>query len=779
MTMTRNRIMLMLWFAVLATTTTAQSMIHTVDSVLERCRTQSLLLAATLEKSDGLLPRTWENGQLKTCTYRDWTAGFFAGTLWYLYELQPDYRLRYYAQLYTERMKPASRLTSTHDVGFMLNSSYGNAYRITGEPQFMDVLHDGAVNLASRFNPTVDAIKSWNKRKNWQYPVIIDNMMNLELLCNVGKLYCDTTLTNVANRHALTTLRNHFRADGSCYHVVSYDTISGKPEAHQTYQGYSDNSAWARGQAWALYGYTMMYQQTRRKEYLDQARRVARFIADHPRLPADAVPYWDFDAPDIPNAKRDASAAAVMASAYIELSQLDTTLDSHRWLKLGQKMVASLSSPVYMANEGELGGFILKHSVANMPKRSEVDVPLPYADYYFVEALVRLKWLYAGQQERKEWVSMLDRIAKPVMENMAVATLKANMHYESIGGEKCHPVSYLEAFGRTVCGIAPWLELGADTTAEGRLRAKYIDITLRGLANAVNPDSPDFLDFNNPCKQPLVDAAFLCQGLERAPRQLLGRLDKVTKQRLVKELKSSRVIKPNESNWTLFASMIEATLLDLTGECDSSRLWHGVNRFMREGWYKGDAMYGDGRQFHLDFYNSIVIHPMLADVLAVMGRHGYDVDNLIRAENMRQRRFTEEQEHVIAPDGSYPAIGRSITYRFGVFHGLARAVLCNVLSPRLAPAQVRSAMTAVMRRQMSRPATFDNKGWLTVGFAGHQPLMSESYINTGSEYMCMAFFLPLGLPATDEFWSAPYAEWTNLKAWRGIDVGADHALRDN
>ncbi len=777
--MKRKNLILLAWLTLSATATDAQPILQTVDSALERCTKQTLLLARSLENQEGLLPKTWEDGQLKTCTYRDWTAGFFAGTLWYLYELQPDYRLRYYAELYTHRMEPARRLTSTHDVGFMLNSSYGNAYRITGEPQYMDVLRDGARNLAARFNPTVGAIKSWNKRKNWQYPVIIDNMMNLELLCDVGLLYCDTMLLYVANQHAITTLHNHFREDASCFHVVSYDTITGRPEAHQTHQGYSDASAWARGQAWALYGYTMMYRETHRSEYLNQARRVARFIANHPRLPADAVPYWDFDAPDIPNPQRDASAAAVMASAYIELSQLDTIAEASRWLSLGEKMVSSLSSPAYMAGEGEQGGFILKHSVANLPKHNEVDVPLPYADYYYVEALVRLKRLFAGQQERKEWVGMLDRIAKPVMENMAAATLKANMHYESIGGEKRHPVSYLEAFGRTVCGIAPWLELGADQTSEGKLRGYYIDLALRGLANAVDPKSPDHLDFNNPCKQPLVDAAFLCQGLERAPRQLISRLDKTTRQRLVAELKSSRVIKPNESNWTLFASMVEATLLDLTGQCDSSRLWHGINSFMREGWYKGDAMYGDGRQFHLDFYNSIVIHPMLADILSVLKRHDYAVDSLVEVENKRLRRFSEEQERVIGPDGSYPAIGRSITYRFGVFHGLARAVLCNTLSTRLKPGQVRSAMTAVMRRQMSRPATFDSEGWLTVGFAGHQPRMSEAYINTGSEYMCTAFFLPLGLPATDDFWTAPYAEWTNRKAWRGIDVGADHALRDN
>lgn len=778
--MKRMRIVVLACLALTAQAARAQDIMQVVDSALARCKSQAVLLARNLERQDGLLPMTFEDGQLKTCRYRDWTAGFFAGTLWYLYEMLPDDHLRYFADLYTRRMEPARAMTTSHDVGFMLNCSYGNAYRVTGRPEYMDPLRDGANNLAARFNPRLGVIKSWKTRKQWQYPVIIDNMMNLELLCNVGHIYCDTTLLNVANRHAHTTMRNHFRPDGSSFHVVSYDTISGNVEVKQTYQGYSDGSAWARGQAWGLYGFTMMYRQTGKKEYLDQARRVARFIADNKNLPTDAVPYWDFDAPDIPNAQRDASAAAVMASAYIELSQLDTTADAKRWLALGEKMVGSLSSPAYMAAPGEQGGFILKHSVAHFPHHKEVDVPLPYADYYYVEALVRLKRLYAGRQERAEWVGTLDKIARPVVENMARGTLHQTMPFESSSRQSRRPVSYLEAFGRTVCGIAPWLELGRDETAEGKLRGELIDLTLKAIDNAVDPNSPDHLNFGTDNqRQPLVDAAFLCQGLQRAHSQLYDKLGKTTRKRLVGELKISRQIKPSESNWTLFASMVEATLLDLTGECDSARLWHGVNRFMRKGWYKGDAMYGDGPQFHLDFYNSIVIHPMLADVLAVMKRHGYDVDSLIRTEDTRLSRFSEEQERVIGPDGSYPAIGRSITYRFGVFHGLARAALCGNLSPRLPAGQARSAMTAVLRRQMSRPNTFDSEGWLTVGFAGHQPNMAESYINTGSEYMCSVFFLPLGLPATDGFWASPYAEWTQRKAWRGIDVGADHALRDN
>lgn len=776
--MKRIKILVLTCLALCTQAVRAQDIMQVVDSALMRCKSQAVMLAQSLESQTGMLPKSFENGQLTTCRYRDWTAGFFAGTLWYLYEMLPDDHLRYFADLYTRRMEPARTMRTSHDVGFMLNCSYGNAYRVTGQSDYMDVLHDGALNLATRFNPRLGVIKSWKTRKQWQYPVIIDNMMNLELLCNVGHIYHDSHLMDVANSHAHTTMRNHFRPDGSSYHVVSYDTITGNVEVKQTYQGYSDNSAWARGQSWGLYGFTMMYLQTGKKEYLDQARRVANFIANNPNLPSDAIPYWDFDAPDIPNAPRDASAGAVMASAFIALSQADTTADASRWLALGEKMVRSLSSPAYFAAPGEQGGFIIKHCVVHYPHHQGIDVPLPYADYYYVEALWRLKHLYAGQQDRQAWVDMLTRIARPVMENMAAGTLHQTMPFESSSRPERRTVSYLEAFGRTMCGISPWLELGRDDSSEGKLRGEFIDMALKGIKNAVDPKSPDHLNFGVGQRQPLVDAAFLCQGLERAHTQLYEKLDKTTRKRLINELKISRQIKPSDSNWTLFASMVEATLLDLTGECDSARLWYGINRFIKDGWYKGDAMYGDGPQFHLDFYNSIVIHPMLADVLIVIKRLGYDVDSLIAKEDARLARFSEEQERVIGPDGSYPAIGRSITYRFGVFHGLARTVLHHQWSSKLSAGQIRSAMTAVMNRQMSRPGTFDKDGWLTVGFAGHQPNMAESYINTGSEYMCSVFFLPLGLPATDAFWTAPYTEWTNRKAWRGIDVGADHALRD-
>ena len=366
-----------------------------LSGVIERglnvSRQQTLLLAKEMEAKENRLPKTYENGVLQTANYKSWISGFFPGVLWYLYEDTPTEELKKYAELYTLRVMPAKDMTSTHDLGFMLYGSFGNGYRLTGNKSYMDVMKVGAESLASRYNDKVGAIKSWNSNKKWQFPVIIDNMMNLEFLSFMALNTGNNRFKEIADKHAKTTLSNHFRSDNSCYHVVSYDTITGIPHAKQTHQGYADNSSWARGQAWALYGYTMMYRETNNKVYLEQARKVALFIKNHPNLPEDKVPYWDFDAPDIPKAYRDASAAAIMASAFLELSSLDKSEDRIKWLKLGEQQIRSLSSPLYLAEPNTNGGFILKHSVGNFNKKSEVDVPLTYADYYYVEALLRLK----------------------------------------------------------------------------------------------------------------------------------------------------------------------------------------------------------------------------------------------------------------------------------------------------------------------------------------------------------------------------------------------------
>ena len=378
-----------------------------------------------------------------------------------------------------------------------------------------------------------------------------------------------------------------------------------------------------------------------------------------------------------------------------------------------------------------------------------------------------------GEEDRAFWVETLTRIADPVLVNLSNGTLKQNMPYESLGNR--HRFSHLEAIGRFVCGIAPWLELGPDNTPEGQLRKKYIDLTVKGLKNAVNPSSPDYLVFGEP-SQPLVDAAFLAQGLLRAPKQLWGNLDAEAKAWMITELKRSRNIKAFNNNWLLFASTVEAALLEFTGEYDKDRLLYGVEKF-RDEWYKGDAMYGDGPAFHMDYYNSFVIHPMLTDVLRVMKKHGIAGAEFLDTQLKRHTRYAEILERFISPEGSFPVVGRSICYRFGAFHALGQAALMHILPERVAPAQVRCALTAVIRRQLESPANFDKNGWLRVGFTGEQIDISESYINTGSVYLCAVGLLPLGLPPTDEFWSAPYTEWTNLKAWNGKRVEADHAIK--
>lgn len=365
-----------------------------IDCGLSRARSQAKVLAAELEGKSEALPRSYENGKLITCKYNNWVSGFFPGVLWMLYENYGDADLRRYAELFTARVEPAKRLVNTHDLGFMLYCSFGHAHRITQEPSYQKVIEEGTRSLLTRWRPKLGVMRSWDFNRKWQFPVIIDNMMNLEMLCYMTKKTGDRSFEKIAQTHANTTIRNHFRKDYSTYHVVSYDTITGKPHAKNTHQGYADESAWARGQAWGLYGYTMMYRETQNPAYLEQAKHIAAFLAGHPNMPADKVPYWDFNAPDIPNAKRDASAAAIMASALVELSQLDPSADdAATWLAVAKEQLCTLSTEEYLAKEGENGGFILMHGVGHLPNRSEVDVPLSYADYYYVEALLRLKKL--------------------------------------------------------------------------------------------------------------------------------------------------------------------------------------------------------------------------------------------------------------------------------------------------------------------------------------------------------------------------------------------------
>ena len=766
-----------------------EPMAQVVERGLNRAARQSLILAEAMKDQQGALPRTFEKGVLKTVSYDYWVSGFFPGVLWMLYEDTGNAEMRRFAEMYTERVEPAKRMKNTHDLGFMLYNSFGQGYRLTGNKHYLDVINEGTQSLLTRWNEKIGVMKSWQSSARWQYPVIIDNMMNLEMLCFMSREFSDRKYERIAEKHAQTTIKNHFRDDFSTFHVVSYDTITCQPHAKNTSQGFSDDSSWARGQAWGFYGFTMMYRETLNPIYLEQARKIGQFLMNHPHLPEDKIPYWDYDAPGIPEPGkksdapapvRDASAAAIMASALIELSQLDPSELAPKWLELAEKQLRTLSSPEYLAEEGELGGFIIKHGVGHHQAGVEVDVPLAYTDYYYVEALRRMKQLLAkptGLDDRRLWVETMTKIAAPVLENLAAGTLKKNMPFESPSVEPLRKeVSYLEAVGRTICGIAPWLELGPDETEEGRLRAHYIDLVVKGLKNGVNPQSPDHLMFDNRHAQPLVDAAFLAEGILRAPTQIWGRLDKKTRERLVNEWKTSRGIKPYESNWLLFASIIEAALLEFTGECDMERMMYGVNRF-RNDWYKGDGWYGDGADFHLDYYNSLVIHPMLTETLQVLEKHHLAGADFLPTQQQRHGRQAAQLERMISPEGTYPVTGRSITYRFGSLHALADAALKHILPANVSPAQVRCALTAVIQRQLALPHTFDDNGWLRIGYTSRQIHMAEEYINTGSIYLCTAAFLPLGLPADDPFWAAPPRDWTAKRAWNGQDVGTDHAIR--
>lgn len=348
---------------------------------------EQLMAAAENYKNTQKNPRSFDKGRAILAGPSDWTCGFFPGSLWYMYEFTKDDKFKAEAEYYTGLVEPAQYRKNTHDVGFILNCSYGNGYRITGNPSYKTVLITGAKSLVTRFHPQVGLIKSWDNRHDWQYPVIIDNMLNLELLCEVGKLTGDASLKAACVSHADKTLANHFRPDNSCFHVVNYDSITGNVISKVTHQGFSNSSSWTRGQGWALYGFTMMYRETKDPKYLDQAQKVAAFILNHPNLPKDKIPYWDFDAPDIPNAPRDASAAAIYASALIELSGY--VKNGKELFNAAEQILISLSSSDYLAEKGENGLFILKHSTGNMPGKSEVDAPLNYADYYYLEALGR------------------------------------------------------------------------------------------------------------------------------------------------------------------------------------------------------------------------------------------------------------------------------------------------------------------------------------------------------------------------------------------------------
>ena len=381
-----------------------------------------------------------------------------------------------------------------------------------------------------------------------------------------------------------------------------------------------------------------------------------------------------------------------------------------------------------------------------------------------------------GGDDRHYWVSVAEKIARPVLANLARRELKKQMPVEEQRGAQRASCTHLEAFGRLLCGLAPWLAAENLAGEEVKLQQEFIQLAQAALAVATDPQSADFLNFSAG-SQPLVDAAFLAQGILRAPNVLWTPLAPEVRQQVVAAFVSSRKIPtPASNNWVMFAAMVEAALLEFGAPTQPERLEVCVRKML--GWYCGDGAYGDGEFFHFDYYNSFVIQPMLVDVLAILSQHDARFAAAHETVLQRARRFAQIQERLIAPDGTFPSLGRSTAYRFGAFQTLAQMALQKNLPAHITPPQVRSALTAVIRRMMEAPGTFDTKGWLQIGFCGHQPALGESYISTGSLYLCSAGLLPLGLPPADEFWSAPAARWTAQKLWAGENLPADHALAE-
>ena len=369
---------------------TDPSLIKAIDNSFQSDDAQYKLMMKNLPA--GLLPKNYDpkTSKFETSNSQWWCSGFYPGTLLHIYEETKD------QQLYDEALRTLTLLekeknnTGTHDLGFMMYCSYGTAERIAPKTEYKDILLQSARSLSTRFNPAVGCIRSWNSKPT-DYIVIIDNMMNLELLFWATKVSGDSSFFKIAVTHADNTMKNHFRADNSSYHVLNYNPTTGAVQEKKTAQGYANESAWARGQAWGLYGFTTMFRETKDKKYLEQAEKIAEFILNHPNLPADKIPYWDFNAPNIPNALRDASAGAIMASALLELCRYTSANKGKIYFTAAETMLRSLMSPQYHSAPGANGGFLLAHSVGHFPAGTEVDVSITYADYYFTEAMLRYR----------------------------------------------------------------------------------------------------------------------------------------------------------------------------------------------------------------------------------------------------------------------------------------------------------------------------------------------------------------------------------------------------
>ncbi len=381
-----------------------------------------------------------------------------------------------------------------------------------------------------------------------------------------------------------------------------------------------------------------------------------------------------------------------------------------------------------------------------------------------------------SESNRAQWLQYLDKVARPVMSNLAADQLREKMPVElskhTDNPEQRRKVAYLEAFGRTLCGIAPWLNGEGGSTEEIALRNQYRKWALAAIANAVDPEKKDYLLWSG--YQPLVDASFFALALIRCP-WLWNNLDAVQQQQVVEALKKSQSTIPFYSNWILFSGMVEAFFCKYGLPYDALRIEYGVREFVKH-WYVGDGMYSDGMHFALDYYNSYVIQPYLINILEAVGPHDKRFNWALEDLQKVASRYAEIQERSIQTDGSFPVFGRSIVYRGGAFHHLADLAWRHQLPERLTPAQVRCALMAVIKKTLDAPQTFNAEGWLNIGLCGHQPELGDFYINTGSLYLCSVIFLPLGLPADDPFWTDADAPWTAKKIWNGIDMPADHSL---
>lgn len=376
-----------------------------------------------------------------------------------------------------------------------------------------------------------------------------------------------------------------------------------------------------------------------------------------------------------------------------------------------------------------------------------------------------------NNQDRKYWMETMIRIADPVLQALAKEQLRVLMPLGEVAEDRGN-YSYLEAFGRLVCGMAPWIEHGPRGGEEGEIRQKYATLIRKGIEVATDPNSADYMNFESG-GQPIVDTAFLAHALVRAPSELYEKLPSKVKKNLITALKKTKTRKPYFSNWLLFSAMIEVALYRCGEDWDRMRVDYALKQ--HEEWYVGDGVYGDGPAFRADYYNSFVIQPMLVDIINNVYHEEEDWYGLKTNINNRAKRFATIQERSISPEGTFPVVGRSLAYRFAAFQHLAQMALQNNLDKSISKTQVRCALTAVIRRMLEMPGTFDDHGWLRIGFCGYQPELGEGYISTGSLYLCATVFLPLGLQEDDRFWQGE-EEWTSKKAWSGGEVTIDDAL---